>query len=447
MQLVGSSDKAIGAVSAVLGGFSRHDLLRRLREPQPAAQRRFDELAMRIRAAFSPPPLAPVFTAGHLHMLARAEGRSTIAAALGWSSEDALSNLFDAEELAETLRSSGGAEEGILDPELLFFEVLRMLNLLGAMYGLRDRDWGRFVIENRWLTPTAVDKLAGVARQRGWPPDASSARVLAGVLEGSGGRPEIDPGPRFDGLALVEMQRRVGLLVEQLRSEASKHAEDAADMAPDLASVAQLPAWIELYERGAVAEGLRRLFTGSSSVRDLLQGNYPDPPPVSGEPVPTASLHVTNVHSFGLLGRLVSFDVACELEGQEPPPTVVLRCRGVAKRDFPDISAALRQLRGADISPHGGTLAERLLNSQVAQRSGIHGYLRLALRRFAAETIQCVVLTGLHQPIAIPAPWHEYLRTRLSFDPPPTDDVRFPQLSEVVNALRSSAAGASISEV
>jgi hypothetical protein len=435
------------AVSAVLGAFSRQDLLRRLREPQSDTQRQFDELAMRIRAAFSPPPLAPVFTAEHLHLLARAEGRSTIATVLGWPPEDVLSNLFEAEELAETLRSASGPGEGILDPELLFFEVLTILNRVGAMYGLRDRDWGRFIIENRWLTPTAVAKLTEVAGRHGWPTNSPPTRILASVLERNTDEPEVSSGPMFDGLALVEMQRRIALLVEQLRSEASKRAEDAAEIAPDLASVAQLPAWIELYERGAVAEGLRRLFTGSSSIRDLLQGNYPDPPPVSGEPVPTASLHITNVHHFGLLGRFVSFDIACQLEGQQPPPTVILRCRGVAKRDFPGISDALRQLRGADISPLGGTLAERLLNSQVAQRTGIHGYLRLALRRFEAETIQCVVLTGLHQPIAIPAPWHEYLRTRLSFDPPPTDDVRFLQLHEVVDALRSSAAGAPIHEI
>lgn len=444
--LTRTSGRARAAVAEVVGDFAMEDLLDRVarfgRTPEGMAR-----LAARIRAAFTPPRLPAVFTDRHLRQLVEPRVQPVLAEVLACPPSDVSAALFDSGRLAQALREAGHAKAGIHDAELLLLELLPRLPRLAARHGLEAHDWGGHLESRSWLTSYAVGRLTATAQRREWPADASPTQLLAGVLEGVGGRPEAEEVFQFDTLALIEIRRRLGLLAEQLRSDAREHATEAAHLETGLTSVVRLPAWIDLYESDAVAEGLRRLFTGATSVGDLLGGAYTTPPAVTGEPEPDEGLRITNEIAFGVVKRRVAFDVGCAVQG-ERQQQVILRCRGLRRSELDVVKHALQELRGKDLSTEGGTLGERLLNTQVARRSGLKGYVRLALHRHGPEVAQCVVLTGTRRPVEVPAPWHEHLDTVLPYASPPQGDTRFPPLAEVVRELRAGVApGRRIEEV
>ncbi|MFG2289055.1 hypothetical protein ACGFOU_23680 [Streptomyces sp. NPDC048595] len=434
--MVRTSERAMAAVEEALGNFAAHDLLHRIGRFSEA-ESRLAELAARIHAAFTPPELPATFTARHLHLLVGPAAQPLLAEVLQCPEPDVFATLFDSPQLARALREAGHGQDGIDDAELLLLALLARLPRLAARHGLESRDWGGYVESRAWLTPYALERLTELARRRDWSADAGPTQILAGVLEGVGGRQDADRAARFDALALIELRRRIGLLGEQLRGDALEHAEEAARLAPDLTSVRRLPAWLELYEHHAVAVGMRRLFAGSVTVSEQLKGLHSQPPPESGKPKPDANLQVINEVRYGFLKRRMSFDIACEVEGQAHP-LLVLRCRGVLPDHYPAIRDTIHQLRGSDLAPQGGSLGERLLNTSVPQRVGLPGRLRSALHRHSTEAVQCVVLTGIRQPVAVPAPWRDHLGTALPYGSPPGGDTVFPEVAEVTRALRAS---------
>ncbi|WP_229402318.1 hypothetical protein [Micromonospora okii] len=444
--LVRSSERARAAIGQVLGDFARADLLRRVGRPGQTAEE-LAELAARVRAEFTPARLPAALTEVHLRMLVAPASLPVLAGVLRCPVADVHATLLDAHQLARALRDAGDARAGIADSELLLLSLLPRLPRLAAAHALDAGDWGPFVERRGWLTPLAVRRLGAEAAARSWPADARPSRVLAGILEQTGaGRDRAESSPRFDTLALIELRRRIGLLAEQLREDASTHAEEAALLAPDLTSVARLPAWLQLYERGAVAVGLHRLFTGSTSLAELLQGNYAEPPPVTGDPAPDEGLGITNELAFGTFRKRIAFDVTCVLAGQSEPQ-VVLRCRGLPKAQYGPVREKILSLGPADLAEIGTSVGERLLNTQVAQHHGLRGRLRYVLRQHGPQAVQCVLLAGVRRPIVVPSPWHEYLATTLPYAEPPDADTRFAGLDEVNRALRAGAGHRRIEEV
>ncbi|GAA2335347.1 hypothetical protein OHT20_30690 [Streptomyces caniferus] len=437
--MVRTSDRAMAAAEEALGNFAAQDLLHRI-DRFGAAESRLTELAARIRAAFTPPELPAVFTGRHLHLLVGPAAQPLLAELLRCPESDVFATLFDAHQLAQALRETGPHQDGIDDAELLLLALLARLPRLAARHGLESRDWGGFVEDRGWLTPYAGDRLTELARRREWPADAAPTQILAGLLEGVGGRRDADRASQFDALALIELRRRTGLLSEQLRGDALEHAEEAARLAPDLTSVSRLPAWLELYEQQAVALGMRRLFTGCVTVGEQLAGLHSQPPPETGKPKPDENLQVINEVRYGFLKRRMSFDIACEVEGSSHP-VVVLRCRGVTPEQYPVVRDTVHRLRGSDLSAQGEGLGERLLNTAVPQRLGLPGRLRSALRDHSTEAVQCVVLTGIRRPVAVPAPWCDHLRTALPYASPSGADSVFPAVPDVTRALRASVPG------
>jgi len=444
--LVKSSDRARAAIGEVLGDFSRSDLLRRIGRPGQTTDE-LAELAARVRAEFTPAQLPAVLTEHHLRMLVAPASLPVLAGVLSCPVADVHATLLDAHHLGRALRDSGHARAEIADAELLLLNLLPRLPRLAAAHALNSGDWGSFVERRGWLTPSAVRRLAVEAAKRSWPADSRPTQVLAGILEQTAaGRNQVEASKRFDALALIELRRRIGLLAEQLRDDASTHAEEAALLAPDLTSVARLPAWLQLYERDAVAVGLHRLFTGSTSLAELLQGNYAEPPSVAGDPVPDEGLHITNELVFGTLKKRIAFDVTCVVEGQSDPQ-VVLRCRGLPKAKYEPIREKILTLRTTDLSQVGNSVGERLLNTQVAEHHGLPGRLRHVLRSHGPQAIQCILLAGIRRPIVVPSPWHEYLSTTLPYAEPPAHDTRFVEPGEVNRALRASADHRPVEEV
>lgn len=433
--LVKTSERARAVVGEALGDFALPDLLRLLARFDQTDEH-YARYADRVRAEFTPPQLPSTFTAKHLRMLVDTKAQIALAEVLGGPPTDLIATLFDADALARALRDAGHAKDGVGDAELLLLELLPRLSRLAVRHGLDARDWGDFVERRGWLTLTAVRGLTDAARQWEWP-DSSPTKILAGILDGVRRGGDTGSPQRFDALALIELRRRIGLLAEQLRSDAVEHAEEAARVAPDLASVSRLPAWIELYELNAPATGMRRLFTGATTVAKLLHGAYAEPPPVTGDPKPAEGLQITNDIAHGTFKRRISFDVTCAVEGQSHPQ-VILRCRGLPKGDYNVSRDSIQRLRGNDLSTVGATLGERLLNTDVAQHQGLQGHLRLALEEFSAEATQCMVLTGIRQPIEVAAPWHEHLATQLDYEQPPAGDADFPDLDQVTGDLRAS---------
>ncbi|QFZ18711.1 hypothetical protein [Saccharothrix syringae] len=440
--LVKSSERARAAV----GGMARSDLLRHLASTGRTAEE-WAELAARIRAEFTPPQLPAALTGQHLRALLGTKATEVLAEVLGCPAPDVHETLLDAERLEWALRDSGSTRRTIRDAERLMMELIPRLPRLAAAHALSSGDWGWFVERHGWLTGHAVRRLTAHARRRGWPADARPAQVLAAVLdEVDGPRTEVHDSARFDSLALIELRRRIGLLTEQLRDDALSRAEEAALLAPDLTSVARLPAWLQLYEHNAVAIGLHRLFTGATSLAELLQGAYSEPPPVVGDPVPGKGFGIENEIAFGVFKRRVAFDVTCEVEGHTGPQ-VVLRCRGLPRDAHQPVRTKILQLRGSDLSQIGSSIGERLLNTRVAQHHGLHGRLRLALHQHGTEAVQAVLLTGIRRPITVPAPWCDHLTTTLPFAEPPAGDTGFGDVREVNRALRDSAGDRRVEEV
>ncbi|MEU8786184.1 hypothetical protein [Streptomyces sp. NPDC048637] len=437
--MVRTSDRAMAAAEEALGNFAAHDLLHRIGRFSEA-ESKLAELAARVRAAFTPPELPAVFTGRHLHLLVGPTVQPLLAEILRCPESEVFATLFDAHQLAQALRETGQHQGGIDDAELLLLALLARLPRLAARHGLESRDWGGFVEGRGWLTPYAQDRLTELARRREWSADAAPTQILAGVLEGVGGRQDADRAAQFDALALIELRRRIGLLSEKLRDDALEHAGKAALLAPDLTSVSRLPAWLELYERHAVAVGMRRLFAGSVTVGEQLNGLHSQPPPESGRPAPDAPLQVINEVRYGFLKRRMSFDIACEVEGKSHP-VVVLRCRGVLPERYPAVRDTVHQLHGSDLAPQGESLGERLLNTAVPQRLGLPGRLRSALHAYSAEAVQCVVLTGIRRPVAVPAPWRDHLGSALPYASPSGADSVFPAVPDVTRALRESVPG------
>jgi hypothetical protein len=436
VSLIHTSERAAAVAAEVLGNFAMADLLQRIgRFGQ--AEDRLAELATRIRAAFHSSLQPAAFTGRHLEMLVDPNARSVLAGALGCQEQDVVATLFDSGQLASALRDVEYARGGDLDAEQLLLPLLSRMPMLAARHGLDTRDWGGFIEDRGWLTPLALNRLTEVARRMEWPHDTHPTGILAGLLEGLSERTDIDSASRFDALALIELRRRIVLLAEQLRTEAMQHASDAARLAPDLISIVRLPALIELYERNSVAVGLHQLFTGTISVADLLKGSYTVPPVVTGEPDPDENLQLANEITLGAFKRRIAFDITCAVDGQRYPQ-VVLQCRGILRESQAPIRATIQQLRGSDLSARGKNLGERLLNTRVAQHEGLPGFLRLALHEHWAEAIQCIVLTGNRQPIAVPSPWHEYLTTTLPYQSPPSVDARLSALADVILDLRAS---------
>ncbi|WP_018682913.1 hypothetical protein [Actinokineospora enzanensis] len=433
--LVKSSQRARAVVGEVLGNFALQDLLRRLSRFDQTEER-YAEMAIRVQAAFTPPRLPTVFTAQHLRMLVDPKAQPVLAEVLDCPHTDTIAALLDADQLARALREAGHTKDGIGDAELLLLDLMARLPRLAARHGLEARDWGGFIERRAWLTPSAVRKLTEAAHRWEWP-EAQPTQILAGVLEGVSRQRETGPAERFDTLALIELRRRVGLLAEQLRSNAVEHAEEAAVIAPELGSVRRLPAWIELYELHQPAVGMRRLFTGATTLGHMLRGAHAEPPPVTGEPQPEEGLHVTNDIAFGVFKRRIAFDITCAIQGQ-PHPQVILRCRGLRREEYNAIRDTVQRLRGADLSTSGSTLGERLLNTEVAQQEGLRGHLRLALQEHGSAATQCLVLTGMRQPVEVTPPWHEHLATQLPYEAPPTGDSTFPPLTHVTDALRAT---------
>ncbi|RKT55558.1 hypothetical protein [Saccharothrix australiensis] len=442
MALVKSSERARAAV----GGMARSDLLRHLASAGRAAEE-WAELAARIRTEFTPPPLPAALTQQHLRALLTTRSIAALAEVLRCPVPDVHETLLDPERLEWALRDSGSNRRTIRDAERMLMELIPRLPRLAAAHALSSGDWGWFVERHGWLTAHAVRCLTAHARYRGWPADARPAQVLAAVLdEVDGPRTEVHDSARFDSLALIELRRRIGLLAEQLRDDALSRAEEAALLAPDLASVSRLPAWLQLYEQNAVAIGLHRLFTGATSLAELLQGAYSEPPPVVGDPLPAKGFGIENEISFGVFKRRVAFDVTCEVEGHTGPQ-VVLRCRGLPRDAHQPVRAKILQLRTSDLSQIGSSVGERLLNTRVAQHHGLRGRLRLALHQHGAEAIQAVLLTGIRRPISVPAPWRDHLETALPFAEPPAHDTGFGDVGEVNRALRDSAGDRRVEEV
>jgi len=450
VQLVGFSERARDAVAPLLGNWSQSDLLRALHTPHNLLRRHrsldleglFQELAGRIQAAFTPPRLPSQFTESHLRRLTAPEVRGRLASALQCNDIDVIATLLDPDPLRAALASIDAPPGGpaTFDAEELLLLVMARLPSLRIHYGLDSSDWGAFLEERRWLSEIAVRQLQAEAHRNDWAKDALPTSILAGIIEGVGGPTFQWGSARFDALALIELRRRVAALAEELRDEALRYAEEAVQLAPDLGSISRLPAWIELYERNAVAVGLLRLFTGARSVASLLAEGKPRDLGEQGDPVRDDGLLIADEHRYGLKPR-ISFVVQCMVQG-EAHPKAILRCEALPRRNYPQVKDTVQRLRGGDLASQGGTLGERLLNTQVALRHGIDGYLRLAVERHIGEVVQTLVLTGQQQPIQTQVAWREQLQSRLPFQASPsTYDIRFPDRETVVTDLRDSING------
>jgi hypothetical protein len=446
VKLLESSARARAVAAPVLGDMAQADLLRALRNPPPlrsagstAPEALFDDLAARIRREFSPPGPPDHVTVEHLRALAHPEIQRAVARALGSSPEALLPTVFDAIRLGQTLEAVGSVADDSADAEGLFLRLLERLPLIDVQFGLGSGNWTHFIERQRWITATATEKLRTIAGNDHLGQDVPVPQVLAYLIERAGRPPAVAAEAYFDAFALIELRRRLAFLGEQLRDEALDRAELAAQSDPGLRAVSYLPAWLELYEFGSIASGMLTLFTGAISFAELLPADLHDPPAaVTGEPVPSEGLLVRNEASYGRFQRRESFDVACVIQGEEQPQ-IILHCKGLHKTQSAQVKDVVQRLAGGDLSIVGDSIGARLLNTRVPVQEGLAGHLRAALHRYGAEAVQCAILTGLQQPVTVPAPWHDHLNATIPYQGLDTaQDAWMPSCDEVTDELISS---------
>ena len=444
VKLLESSARARAVAAPVLGDMAQVDLLRALRNPRilrPAesttTEGLFEELATRIGREFSPPGPPDHVTAEHLRELAHPEIQRGVARALGCRPEALMSTVFDAVRIGQTLEAVSSDAVDSAD-EGLFRSLLERLPLIDVLFGLSSGNWTHFIEQQGWITATAAEKLRTIAGNDQLGQDIPVPRLLAYLIERAGRQPAHPSETYFDAFALIELRRRLALLAEQLRDEALDRAELAAQIAPDLRAVAQLPAWLELYEFGSIASGMLALFTGAISFAELLPDLHDPPAAVTGDPVSSEGLLVRNEATYGKFHRRESFDVACVVHGEEEPQ-VILHCRGLSRSQSAQVKDVVQRLTGGDLSPIGDSVGARLLNTRVPVQEGLAGYLRAALHRYGAEAVQCAILTGFQEPVTVPAPWHDHLNAKIPYQGLDTaQDAWMPSCQEVEDDLVAS---------
>jgi hypothetical protein len=342
MLQISESARAVGA--EILGEQSEHRQLKKLREPgivhQLAdklalpEQEIFSRFGERIFAKFRRPALPP-FTLYHLRILR--DSAPVLARLLDWTADDALKNLLLPEQMQTTLSrintswDEGQSDTAELEVGLLLDEILvpNVAKAIEIAYGLGFNDWGTIIESEGWLETEAVDTLRKYAAKRSWPSD-DALGILAAILQDmdQGRPPYSEEGERALGwLALTYLRQRLRFLSSRLYNQAIDLAEDAAGKVPSIKSFSYLPAWIKMYEQGAISRAVPYLAPEKQTLSTLLTGqDYKILFRDNAVPAPMEQVLVVKekTRTKFLSGAAVgSFEVHCVLQGKQDPQAVL----------------------------------------------------------------------------------------------------------------------------
>jgi hypothetical protein len=306
LQLLQLSERARSHAEQLYRRSEAHGILRYLIEAKDdEAAEMFPHLAVELKRLFKPVDL-PKFAESDFELVRRSDW--AIGQALGCRDEP-LEFLFDPVPIGRAYDevARGGHRSNNAEGLLILLRQPGILAAIRRKRGKPESAWGDIMQREEWLRPEAVERLRELAAQRGWSREAQPARILAGIMHGTGGSgtDAIDGG--FDALAIAAIRRRVEGLVEALREEAIRQISEARDAAPEVRALTLLHGWIDMYEGQAIARSLLNLCGGTATVAAMLHaaagieqttvessGDEPEPEPGeyltidAGEPYPAA---------------------------------------------------------------------------------------------------------------------------------------------------------------
>ncbi len=277
-------------------------------------------------------------------------------------------------------------------------------------------------------------------------------RVLAALLSGpsleiSGEMGE--NGQILDSLALVWLNQRLQHIVTGLRQEAIELAKEAASHLPTHSAVLNLAAWLEMYERGAVARALPYFITRKKPVGAFMTRNQWNTVNVTGVPEGDKNLSISDHVLFqkGILRKkdYGSCQVLCHLQDISTPQPI-LQLVAVPRSTYEHLIAELPKLSGADLSHIGGSLSERLPNTRIIIADRLVTLINESIKTLRFQFIQSLILSGTPPSIEMHAPWRSELRDKLAYTiPASAEEVDFPKtVKDIRDGLLAEVASSAV---
>lgn len=451
VQLITCAERARAAASKILGVASKERQLERLKEPDIlerlaealdcSREHAFHEFARRMRDELMGNRLSP-FTLAHLTFLDQPQAQTPLENLLACEFGEGLQSLFDPLRMKRTLQKVNTAEAASarLDSRSLLGLILRpeQLSRFEQHYDVSFNSWGDFLQEEKWLKAEAARRLKDQV-QTG-EEEGSPLSLLATFLD------TLQAGEQneraFGKLALVYLRQRLLWVVASLREQAVHHAQKASALDPTQPAYGHLPAWIEIYERGAVLRAMPyltperkplSLFLPSANCEKGEQRVESKIDPRTHFIVAAKRTYEKRVLSpdplkmrFFARTMVGDFEVRGLLQGEEEA-CLLLKCHGLPLDIYEHLTAVIEQLTGADLSSVGATLPEQLLNTPVLVPDRFIRFLSLAVKSLGPTFAQALVLCRTPLPIELDLPGQDELSNQLPYTSlPDKQDTVFP---------------------
>jgi hypothetical protein len=441
VQLIKSAERARAVASKILGVASKERQLELLKEPDIverltealdcSKESVFREFARRMHDELMGNRLS-LFTLAHLKFLDHAEVQTPLENLLLCEFGEGLQSLFDPLRMKRTLQKVNAAEAASarLDSRELLGLILRPehLSRFEQQYDISFNTWGDFIQEEKWLKAEATRRLKDQIQTAELLEEGSPLSLLATFLDTLQAGEQTERA--FGKLALVYLRQRLLWVVASLREQAVHHAQKASSLDPAQPAYGHLPAWIEIYERGAVLRAMPyltperkplSLFLPSANYEKVEQRG-------EGKIDPRKHFIVTAKRTYEkrlirpdpLKMRLFekttvgAFEVHGPLQGQEETALLVT-CHGLPLDIYEHLTVVIAQLTGADLSSVGATLPERLLNTPVLVPDRFIRLLSLGIKALGAAFAQCLVLCRTPLPIELQLPGRDELSDQLPY--------------------------------
>ena len=436
VQLVKSSERARSVASRYLGMASRDgqlevlkelDLVPRLTGPLDCSEQTvFTEFAWCIRDELlrhSPSS----FTLSHLRLLDDAHVQTPLDNLLDCQPGQGIQSLFDPVKMKGTLQKvnpTQAAAAPLASRSLLQAILLpRHVSAIEQRYDVDFNSWGEFIQQERWLKVEAIQRLRDYANKLKRPAEHPPISILAAFLD------DLQEGKAdrvFDKLALAYLRQRLLWVVESLREQAIKRAQNASILDPSQPAYGHLPAWIEIYERGAVLRAMPYLTPDRKPLSTFIpSANYKIIQSLDGKPDLKKPLVVRAERKYekGWIRKtkVGAFEIHCYLQGKEEAYPQ-LQCHGLPLDIYEHLIAVIPQLTGADLSPAGTTLPERLLNTLVLVPDRFIRFISSGVKQLGPAFAQCLVFCGTPLPIELDIPGRADLNDKLPYKSIASDD-------------------------
>jgi hypothetical protein len=453
VQLVKTSERARSVASRILRVASRErqlevlkelNLVQQLTGPLDCSEQTvFTEFARRIRDELmrhSPSS----FTLSHLQLLDADDVQIPLDNLLHCEPGKGLLSLFDPVKMKMTLQKVNPtqAESALLASRSLLHAILlpQHISAIGQRYDVDFNSWGEFIQDEKWLKAEAIQWLRDYANGLNWPTEHPPMSILAAFLddlqEGKAYQ-GTEYGQVFDKLALAYLRQHLLWVVESLREQAVKHAQQASLLDPSQPAYGHLPAWIELYERGAVLSAMPYLTPDRKPLSTFIpSANYKIVQSLEGKPDLKKHLLVEAKRTYekGFIKKTTvgAFEIHCYLQGKEEAYPQ-LQCRGLPLDIYEHLIAVIPQLTGADLSLAGKTLPEQLLNTLVLVPDRFIRFVNSAVKELGPAFAQCLVLCGTPLPIELDIPGRADLNDKLPYKSMDSDnDIAFSRSASAI---------------